>query len=394
MLIRIAICIAAILSLYRGTAIWGSYISMHHTTTAATTTATNSIVTKPLLLREVSTEDGGIRHQYSKKEGEGAREAEDSLPISLNNSASDDVTETEEDSRMHHTLLSVISESSFVRNRIIELVLLQYENNIPSSISFSTQMTSSRSPLPLSLPEKLCRALETIVNEGSIEENNNENVIIEIDTEGSNSANMHQILTSYLTKSTYAREKIIHLIIDKYSMSSSSSTASLPKLNTAFEVLHYMEIDSYPIPIKDYPYLYIGSVGVSLNHYAIQKEGISYIINWSSSFTCNNNNVFLPNIVYACISNIRGKDMIHHLDRLNKAVDLIFRTRKEDDASKIMIQCYHGKHVSVTIIVAYLMKYENMTANEATSLIKHTRPKAVPYYNVLEEYSKKYLSIN
>jgi hypothetical protein len=365
---------------------------MHHTTTTAATT-TNSIVTKPLLLREVSTEDGGVRHQYSKKDEGGAREAVDSLPISLSNSsASDDVTETEEDRRMHHTLLSVISESSFVRNRIIELVLLQYDNNIPSSIS-STKTTSSRSPLPLSLPEKLSCALETIVNEGSIE-SMNENEMIEIDTEGSNSANMHQILTSYLTKSSYAREKIIHLIIDKYSMSSSSSTASLPKLDTAFEVLHYMEIDSYPIPIKDYPYLYIGSVGVSLNHYAIQKEGISYIINWSSSFTCNNNNVFLPNIVYACISNIRGKDMIHHLDRLNKAVDLIFRTRKEDDASKIMIQCYHGKHVSVTIIVAYLMKYENMTANVATTLIKHTRPKAGPYYNVLEEYSKKYLSIN
>ena len=86
--------------------------------------------------------------------------------------------------------------------------------------------------------------------------------------------------------------------------------------------------------------------------------------------------------------------MIHHLDRVNKAVDLIDHTRKEDDISNIMIQCYHGKHVSVTIIVAYLMKCEKMTANEATTLTKQTRPKAVPYYNALEEYSKKYLSIN
>ena len=124
----------------------------------------------------------------------------------------------------------------------------------------STKTTSSNRPLPLSLPEQLFRALETIVNEGSIE-NNNENVMIEIDTEGSNSGNnMHQILTSYLTKSAYAREKIIHLIIDKYSMSS-STTASLTKLDTAFKVLHYIETDSDPIPIKDYPYLYIGSVG-------------------------------------------------------------------------------------------------------------------------------------
>ena len=253
MLIQIAICIAALLSLYRGTAIWGSYISMHHTTT---TTALNSIQTKPFLLK-VPTKEGGIRHQYSKKEG-GAPEAVDSMPVPLSNSVLYDVTEEEEDSLMHHTLLSVISESSFVRNRIIETVLLQYKNNIPSILS--TKTTSSNRPLPLSLPEQLCRALETIVNEGSIE-NNNENVMIEIDTEGSNSGNnMHQILTSYLTKSAYAQEKIIHLIIDKYSMSS-STTASLTKLDTAFKVLHYIETDSDPIPIKDYPYLYIGSVG-------------------------------------------------------------------------------------------------------------------------------------
>ena len=179
--------------------------------------------------------------------------------------------------------------------------------------------------------------------------------MIEFDTEGS-SGNMHQILTSYLTKSSYAREKIIHLIVDKYcmtsSIASSRSNISSTKLDTAFEVLHYIEIDSNPIPVKGYPHLFIGSVGVSLNHDAIQKKCISYIINWSSSSTCNN--VFPTNIVYACISNIRGKDMIDHLDRLDKAVDLIDRTRKEDNKSKIMCQCYHGKHNSVTLLVAYM----------------------------------------
>ncbi len=43
--------------------------------------------------------------------------------------------------------------------------------------------------------------------------------------------------------------------------------------------------------------------------------------------------------------------MIDHLDRLDKAVDLIDRTRKEDNKSKIMCQCYHGKHNSVTLLV-------------------------------------------
>jgi hypothetical protein len=37
------------------------------------------------------------------------------------------------------------------------------------------------------------------------------------------------------------------------------------------------------------------------------------------------------------------------------------------------------------------MKRESMNANEATALIKKTLPKAAPYFNVLEQYSKKYI---
>ena len=67
--------------------------------------------------------------------------------------------------------------------------------------------------------------------------------------------------------------------------------------------------------------------------------------------------------------------MADHLDRLDRAVDLIKQTRKEVDGSRIMCQCFHGKHISITILVAYLMKRESMNANEATALIKKTRPK-------------------
>ena len=295
---------------------------------------------------------------------------------------------------------------------MIELLLLQYVPPPPSSSS-----TETIGNLPLSLPDELIRAMRQIVNEGSTT-TDYENVTIGIDIntaaaaaatavavattannaqldEGS-SGNMHQILTSYLTKSSYAREKNIRLIVDRYSSSiSSSSTSSRSnmssELDNAFEVLYDIETDSDPIPITGYPYLYIGSVGVSSNHYALRKRGISYIINWSTSSTCNHDVFPTDNIVYACISGIRGKDMANHLDRLDGAVDLIERTRKEVDGSRIMCQCFHGKHISITILVAYLMKHEGMNANEATALIKKTRPKAAPYFNVLEQYSKKYI---
>ncbi len=46
---------------------------------------------------------------------------------------------------------------------------------------------------------------------------------------------------------------------------------------------------------------------------------------------------------------------------------------------------------SVTLLVAYLMKYENMNASTANDLIKRTRPKADPYMDVLSAYSEKHL---
>ena len=47
---------------------------------------------------------------------------------------------------------------------------------------------------------------------------------------------------------------------------------------------------------------------------------------------------------------------------------------------------------SVTLLVAYLMKYEGMTAAEANDLIKKSRPQAEPYWGALQEYSNNYLS--
>jgi hypothetical protein len=50
--------------------------------------------------------------------------------------------------------------------------------------------------------------------------------------------------------------------------------------------------------------------------------------------------------------------------------------------------------LSVTLLVAYLMKFEGMSAAQANNLIKKTRPQADPYTDALEAYSKQYLSSN
>ena len=91
---------------------------------------------------------------------------------------------------------------------------------------------------------------------------------------------------------------------------------------------------------------------------------------------------------YLCISGVHGnKSMEKHLYDLDKAVDFVEAARKA--GGKVLSHCWYGKNRSVTLLVAYLMKYEGMDQSEANSLIQLTRPQSKPYWDSLEEYSKQ-----
>jgi protein-tyrosine phosphatase len=67
------------------------------------------------------------------------------------------------------------------------------------------------------------------------------------------------------------------------------------------------------------------------------------------------------NIEYLCIGDIAGsEDMAKHLDDLDQAVDFAESARKS--GGKVLSHCWYGMNRSVSLLVAYLMKYENMTA--------------------------------
>ena len=123
-----------------------------------------------------------------------------------------------------------------------------------------------------------------------------------------------------------------------------------------------------------------------MNFKTIQENEISHVINWSSSAKCN----AFTNIEYMCVTGISGRyGMLRDLATLDKAVTFIEAARKS--GGRVLSHCWHGRNRSVTTLVAYLMKYEGMTAKQANDLIKQTRPQADPYFDVLAAWSKKYL---
>ena len=115
-----------------------------------------------------------------------------------------------------------------------------------------------------------------------------------------------------------------------------------------------------------------------MNQESLNNNGITHIINLSRTARCN---------VHVCIGDIAGsEDMAKHLDDLDQAVDFAESARKS--GGKVLSHCWYGMNRSVSLLVAYLMKYENMTAKGANNLIKQTRPQAAPYFNALKEYGK------
>lgn len=187
--------------------------------------------------------------------------------------------------------------------------------------------------------------------------------------------------------SPQVKNEVIHLIIDEY-VSTSSPDKLSEKLDSAFEAIDFMYTDGEPVQVKGFPFLYVGSVGASLNGKSLIAHNITHVVNWSSTARCN---VF-DGIEYHCIEGLRGKaDMsrMKNVKKLRDAVEFVEMARIA--GGNVMSHCWYGRNRSVTLLVAYLMKYAGMGIDEATALIAETRPQADPYVGALALYKKYYL---
>ena len=67
-----------------------------------------------------------------------------------------------------------------------------------------------------------------------------------------------QILLSFLSESSFARQQITEMIIERYTSSSDSVTEDL---DNAIEAIEFLETDGEPIQVEGHPFLFVGSVG-------------------------------------------------------------------------------------------------------------------------------------
>ncbi|KAL7452679.1 hypothetical protein ACHAWC_004402, partial [Mediolabrus comicus] len=150
-----------------------------------------------------------------------------------------------------------------------------------------------------------------------------------------------------------------------YASTSSSPDAQYEILDSAFEAIDFKHTDGEPVQVNGYPFLYVGSVGAALNHTALKFHNITHIVNWSSTSRCD----VWDDIQYECIIGLRSMiDMGRRIGVKKIADSVEFIEKARLAGGSVMSHCWYGRNRSVTVLVAYLMKYAGMSINEATRL--------------------------
>ena len=133
-------------------------------------------------------------------------------------------------------------------------------------------------------------------------------------------------------------------------------------------------------------YLWVGDLRSGCSTLESFKErDIQLVV--SAVYGCSARFPFEMNYVKANLLDKNGEDISDDIERIIPIIDNYISSGKS-----VLIHCMAGKSRSVTIAAAYLMKYQNMNANEALEFIRDKRSFIDPnqgYLNQLNIFEEK-----
>lgn len=132
-------------------------------------------------------------------------------------------------------------------------------------------------------------------------------------------------------------------------------------------------------PFKILPYLYLGCRRVASNVARLKESGVTRILNVTSEASeCQH----LPEFAYQQIS-VEDSHEVNMLQHLPRAFAFIEEARHSD--GKVLVHCHAGMSRSVTVIIAYLMKYHDHTLNSAYDHVKKQKSNISPNFSFLKQ---------
>jgi len=141
---------------------------------------------------------------------------------------------------------------------------------------------------------------------------------------------------------------------------------------------------NFPTPTQILTTLFLGSKDDSLKEEKLKQIGITHILSVVSGH---------QNIIPGCkhLSAPMADKGYSDVKSIIKEV-FPFMEEGQRDGNKLLVHCHLGQNRSPTIVIAYLMKYEELTLWSAHKLVKAERPLIHPhpsYIKQLREYNKE-----
>ena len=141
-------------------------------------------------------------------------------------------------------------------------------------------------------------------------------------------------------------------------------------------------------PTQIFPWLYLGDYMNANNNEELKLLKIKYILNCAFEIKVEN----IPLGIKYCKLDLIDNPEMNITKYFEKAFAFIELARKNND--NILIHCKLGRSRSVSILIAYMVKYYDFNVKQAMEFIKSKRKQIKPNYGFIKQlYSyERYIS--
>jgi protein-tyrosine phosphatase len=130
------------------------------------------------------------------------------------------------------------------------------------------------------------------------------------------------------------------------------------------------------------PGLYLGSKNNACNMIELVHHQVKYIVN----ATYEVDNYFLDSFMY---KKLHWDDTPYQkLENMWEIIDSISKYLEQDQV--VLVHCQQGRSRSVSVVIAYLVKFKNMTVEEALKFVQDQRPIAKPNYGFMQQLKEHF----
>ena len=130
-------------------------------------------------------------------------------------------------------------------------------------------------------------------------------------------------------------------------------------------------------PYQILPHLYLGCRKVAACLPSLKANGINNVLNVTSSIP---NNFVAAGLNYKQIA-VEDSHDVNMIQHLPEAFGFIERARLSGE--RVLVHCHAGMSRSVTVILAYLMKFVNHTLDSAYEHVKHIKSDISPNFSFM-----------